>query len=263
MPFTAAHPAAVVYLQRLPWKLSGIALVAGSIAPDMEFYLRLRAHAIGAASLWTQVLIGTLLCLAWQWKLRQLCAEIMPAVLVRRFGIGAPADFISQALKRPLSHFLALLAGIFSHWAWDSFTHHDGLCIQWFPVLDQQWQLPFTDEPVRVFFLLQILSSIVGIGLLLNYRHTPGTERHTGPLAMPSKRKKWRTRGLFILTWAGVLWISAGMLPASRFIWDDVFHVLGAGLYALILLALFMFLVENSGHSLVVGAGNPEKVRKS
>ena len=263
MPFTAAHPAAVVYLQRLPWKLSGIALVAGSIAPDIEFYLRLRAHAIGVESLWLQLLIGTLLCLTWQWKLRQLCTEIMPAVLVRRFGIGAPAPFIREAVKRPFSHLLALLAGIFSHWAWDSFTHHDGLCIQWFPALAQQWQLPLADAPVRVFFMLQILSSILGIGLLLNYRHTPGIEIHSGPIAMPSKRKKWRTRGLFILTWVGVLWISSGLLPASRFIWDDVFHVLGTGLYALLLLALGMFLVGNFGRIVVVGAGNPEKASKS
>lgn len=209
-----------------------------------------------------QLVIGITLCLAWQWKLRQVCVEILPSVLVRRYGIAAPADFISQALKRPFSHLLALLTGIFSHWAWDSFTHHDGLCIQWFPVLAQEWQLPFIDEPLRVFFLLQILSSILGMALLLSYRHTPAIESHTSAVALASNRKKWKTRSLFILTWVVVLWISAGLLPVARFIWDDVFHVLGAGLYALLLLALFLFMVENSGRNLAVGSGNPEEIRK-
>lgn len=263
MPFTAAHPAAVLYLQRLPWRLSGIALVAGSIAPDLEFYLRLRAHAVATDSLWIQLLIGFLLCLAWQWQWRRICTALLPSALAVRFGIAAPAQFLQAAIRKPGSHLLALLIGIFSHWAWDSFTHHDGACIAWFPALAEQWPIPFTENPVRVYFLLQVLSSIFGIAVVLLYRHAPENAVAGFSPVLPSRTEKLRTRCLFILSWAFILLFSSFFLPEARFVWDNVFHALGAGLYAFLLLALVMGIADGILRGKAAGSGYPEEESKA
>ncbi len=244
MPFTAAHPAAVVYLQRLPWRLSGVALVAGSVAPDIEFYLRLRAHAIAVESLWIQLLIAFLICLVWQWNLRRICTELLPSVFVHRFGIAKPVPFIQAAVRDPGGHLLALLIGIYSHWIWDSFTHHDGSCVDWFPALASQWKVPLIETPIRIYFLLQILSSVLGIALVLWYRHKPAPEFGNSQISLPGRKDKLRTRLLFMLTWAVVWLISAGILPPSRFVWDDVFRLLGAAVYALLLISLLQGFAE-------------------
>lgn len=256
MPFTAAHPAAVLYLQRLPWNLSGIAMVAGSIAPDMEYYLRLRAHAVAVESLWLQLFIAVSLCLAWQWSLRWICTALLPNALVLRYGIASPVNVVQAAARNPGALLLSLLIGIFSHWAWDSFTHHDGSCIAWFPALADEWHVPFTDITVRVFFLLQVLSSMLGIAVVLLYRHEPTAERREMLPLLPTKKEKLRMRCIFLLAWAGVWLIGSFLLPAARFVWDDVFHVLGGGVYALLGIALVMFFARKIGQGKPARAGD-------
>ena len=60
MPFTGSHPAAVLPLLRT--SLPGSALVAGSLAPDVPFYLR--AAAVAAAFRGGGALLATAVVLA-------------------------------------------------------------------------------------------------------------------------------------------------------------------------------------------------------
>lgn len=258
MPFTAAHPAAVIYLQRLPWRLSGIAMVAGSIAPDMEYYLRMRAHDEAGDSLPVQLLIAFLLALAWRWRLRSVCTELLPSALVRRFGIGKPFPFLREAIRNPGRYLLSFVIGIFSHWVWDSFTHHDGWAVEMFPVLSTA-VIPFGDSDIRMYFLLQILSSALGMAVVLFYRHKDEAGSEVGELSKSMKERKWDTRSLLILCWLIAFNTGAQYLPDSRFIWDDVFHFLGAGLYALFALALLLPVRDFFARNSILHAGDGDK----
>lgn len=258
MPFTAAHPAAVIYLQRLPWRLSGIAMVAGSIAPDMEYYLRMRAHDEAGDSLPVQLLIAFLLALAWQWRLRSVCTNLLPSALVHRFGIGKPFPFLPEAVRNPGRYLLSLVVGIFSHWVWDSFTHHDGLAVEMFPVLSGII-IPFEESDIRVYFLLQILSSAFGIAVVCFYRHRKEAGSDVSQLLPTTKKRKWNIRLVFILYWSIAWYLGAQFIPESRFIWDDVFHFLGAGLYALFALGLLVPVIDFFERNSILNAGDGDK----
>ena len=57
MPFTLSHPAAVLPLLRRPF--SGIALVAGAVAPDLPYFARSTPIPVGAQSWYEPYLNAT------------------------------------------------------------------------------------------------------------------------------------------------------------------------------------------------------------
>ena len=53
MPFTAAHPAIVLPLiKRNPRMVSATGLIAGSLAPDFEYFLKLSVNGVHGHTLW-------------------------------------------------------------------------------------------------------------------------------------------------------------------------------------------------------------------
>jgi len=244
MPFTAAHPIAVVYLQRLPWKLSLIALVAGSIAPDMELYFRLRAHAVGNENLLVQLPLAFGLGLAWEFGLYGLAIHLLPHQLTTKFAISSPAGWARNAMRQPISCLLALLIGILSHWIWDSFTHHDGFLISFLPFLSHTIGIPGLLSEIPLFDWLQVLCSIAGVLFLLRFKYLQVAAAETGEIIIPKRLNRIRMRFFWLLLWLGIAAGSYRIIPASDFMWDEVFRVLGSGVYAAFVLALLLRLSE-------------------
>jgi Domain of unknown function (DUF4184) len=167
MPFTLAHPAAVIPLRRVRL-LRTVPLVIGAMAPDIPYYLpwRIAKHIPQT----THTPIGTftidlpigLLLLVFIWLLRRpLAAPLGPGgrdkcfTALERFG-SRPGNW---ALA-PLS----LLIGSWTHLAWDSFTHPDGWMVS---------RISALSAPVSVFsytgelcHVLQYASSIFGLAVL-------------------------------------------------------------------------------------------------
>jgi Domain of unknown function (DUF4184) len=152
MPLTFAHPAAALPLARLRLPLS--ALVVGSMAPDLVYFLRLapRGHfghtlpglflfclPAGLALLWTfhHVLKGPLLDLA-------------PDAARRRLAAGQGAS----PFGRPVALVVAVGLGAVTHDVWDAFTHAGGWAVAALPALRQP-VAPFGLGPVPVYKLLQ------------------------------------------------------------------------------------------------------------
>jgi hypothetical protein len=124
MPFTLAHPAAVLPLRRWP-RLDFTALVIGSMTPDFGYYLlqpglRLETHSL-AGSLETCLPIGLLLTLLFGLMKEPLCralpqphrGALLP--LATRRPAWTPAALLGTAL--------AVLLGIWTHLLSDAFTH--------------------------------------------------------------------------------------------------------------------------------------------
>lgn len=167
MPFTLAHPAAVLPLRRLRL-MRTVPLIIGAMAPDMPYYVpwRLAKHLpdITHTPLGTLTLdlpIGLALLL-FMWLLRApLAAPLGPGprakclVALERFG------------SRPLNWALAplsILIGAWTHLAWDSFTHADGWMVGRIPALSAPVSLfSYTGELCHV---LQYVSSVFGLAVL-------------------------------------------------------------------------------------------------
>jgi Domain of unknown function (DUF4184) len=167
MPFTLAHPAAVIPLRRVRL-LRTVPLIIGAMAPDIPYYLpwRIAKHipqtthtAIGTFTI--DLPIGLLL-LVFIWLLRgPLAAPLGPGGRDKSFA--ALERFGSRPGNWALAP-LSLLIGSWTHLAWDSFTHPDGWMVSRISALSAPVSLfSYTGELCHV---LQYASSVFGLAVL-------------------------------------------------------------------------------------------------
>ena len=164
MPFTLAHPAAVLPLRRYcPRLLSFPALVLGSVAPDVG-YLFGMLHADEFSHGWIgSVVFGMpvgalMLCVLY--GLRSMTVGFLPERCREPF---------LQACRKPPSSPLAiavsLVIGIWTHIAWDSFTHRDGWLVERLAML-QYPIAPVAGHWVRVCHVLWYVCTFAGVAWL-------------------------------------------------------------------------------------------------
>jgi hypothetical protein len=167
MPFTISHTVAVIPLFR--WRrLDPLALVIGSMAPDFGYFVHRFAFAGGAHSFagsFTRAL--PFAALVW------LICRLAGGFLIRPLPplLRAMASTVIERSRWQMSALLwvplSLLLGIWSHNAWDSFTHPHGWVVSRVPLLE--WP---------VFHWLQHASSIFGMVILaILYRKLGGHVR--------------------------------------------------------------------------------------
>jgi hypothetical protein len=167
MPFTLAHPAAVLPLRRVPL-LQTIPLVIGAMTPDVPYYFpwRVAKHIptethtfLGTLTLDLPMGLAMLLLI---WLLRAPLAappgprlEAKCLAALERFG-----GRLSNWALAPLS----ILIGAWTHLVWDSFTHADGWMVSRISALSAPVTLfSYTGELCHV---LQYASSVFGLAVL-------------------------------------------------------------------------------------------------
>lgn len=212
MPFTLAHPAAVLPLRR--W-LSLPALVAGSVAPDVPYYLPLpgtapHTHSVAALFGWN-LLFGIALLAVFQLLVRPALASA-PAGL--RARVTLPRWEI-RSWRAPAVLGGSIVAGAATHLAWDAFTQTDGAAVQaW------DWLRLSVIEPHKLYNVIGYASSIGGIAVLglaaaLWYRRTPPTTDIPDGL---TRSTRWTAVGAITL---------AAMIGISIALTDPVIRVSG------------------------------------
>lgn len=168
MPFTLAHPAAVLPLRRIRL-LRTVPLIIGAMTPDVPYFvpLRLPKHAPEL----THSFLGTLtvdlpmglVVLFLMWLLRApLAAPLGSAAENKCFS--AMERFGKRSLNWMLAP-LSILVGAWTHVLWDSFTHSDGWMVS---------RISALSAPVSVFsytgqlcHVLQYASSVFGLAVLV------------------------------------------------------------------------------------------------
>jgi uncharacterized protein DUF4184 len=168
MPFTLAHPAAVLPLMRLR-ALDALPLIIGSVTPDIGYYLpqRISFHLPQAHSL-----AGSL----------SFCLPVALVLLATLVALQIPLieplptehrQFVASLIERFQSRKLylaaavpSILIGVWTHIIWDSFTHRNRWVVQHSTLLRMNLQAPMIG-PVEVFRVLQYVSSAVGLVILI------------------------------------------------------------------------------------------------
>lgn len=169
MPFTAAHPAAVLPLKRLcPRYFSWSALIIGALTPDLEYFLTLRPRATLELNI-----LGTLyFCLPAGILLFILFHVVVkrPAVLLlpgphrdRLWQVANPR--LSVDARRLVAILGSILIGSWTHLLWDSFTHAGRWGVNYLPVLSTEIA-SVSGYTITVFKILQHGSTLLGIGCL-------------------------------------------------------------------------------------------------
>lgn len=164
MPFTLAHPAAVLPLRRFcPRIFSFPALVVGSMSPDAGYcfgslHLEDLSHTwIGSVKF--SLPVG-LVMLGFFYGLRQPIVENLPE---RHRKIFEP--FCLHPVGSPLAVVISLMVGIWIHLLLDSFTHKQGWLVENLPMLQTPIFSVGTHD-FRIFNLLWYLCSFAGVAWL-------------------------------------------------------------------------------------------------
>lgn len=183
MPMTVlSHQALVLPLKmRWPHRFSGLALVIGSMAPDLEFIATLRddwviSHTV-SAQLWFTVPIT----MAAVWL---VCTILLPVILP--FVRDHPAWRLHDlaALETPRgwrgwgSVAISGWIGGMSHVVLDGITHgnHSGWLVRWFPVL--RTPVPHLGGEAPLHDALQLwLTLLLGLATIVMWR-VIARERH-------------------------------------------------------------------------------------
>jgi hypothetical protein len=187
MPFTLAHPVAVLPLRRFLW-FPG--LVAGSMAPDLAYYTPDAVRLGGTHSLVGIVTIdlalGIVLLVSGYLALAPALA-LCPAAWRARVEPPDPLAPWRTARARVVAVGSMVVGGA-THLAWDTFTHTDGVAVEhWAPL-----RLAVIG-PHRVYNVIGYVSSLGGMLLLMIlvvrwYRRTPARyERRWPTLVGPTR----------------------------------------------------------------------------
>ena len=219
MPFTGSHPAAVLPFLRTP--LPASALVIGSVAPDLPFYLPLpqwySTHT-WLAGVTTDLLLGLLAWALWHGLLAGPALATAPGALRGRLEGRVPLGLAARLAsgRRVVLLVAALLLGTATHLAWDEFTHARRWGAEHIPALAESW------GPLPGYRWLQYASSVVGLAVLAVWfvrwwRRTPAVPTRTDPAA----RWVWPLLVVLGLVAGAVAGLAAGTLddavfPAAR-----------------------------------------------
>ncbi|WP_448626700.1 DUF4184 family protein [Geodermatophilus sp. URMC 64] len=203
MPFTGSHPAAVLPFLRTP--LPASALVLGSMAPDLPYYLPLPqwyATHTALAVVTTDLLLGALAWLVWHGLLAAPALATAPAPLRARLEgwvRPVPAGRVASA-RQALLLVGALVLGAATHVLWDEFTHARRWGTEHLPALAATW------GPVPGYRWLQYVSSLAGGVVLLVW--FVRWWRRTPPVPVePRPATRW--------VWPGLLAVGAGFGAAA------------------------------------------------
>lgn len=186
MPFTLAHPAAVVPLcQRLHHPGLASALVIGSMAPDFVYWVPLpiyrdMSHTI--PGLFTFCLpAGFIIFYLYHLLIKRPLLALLPRAILARLPVPPLTPW---RLHNVVLVLLAILFGATTHITWDSFTHSETLMTRLLPFLETPL-LTRSGYVLRVYKVLQHSSTLVGCGVLALcgwrwYQRTPPREDNDG-----------------------------------------------------------------------------------
>jgi len=166
MPFTLAHPAAVLPLRRFGF-LQTVPLIIGSLVPDVPYYFPAR---LGRMLNDTHTWYGSF----------AVCLPLGLALLVLTILLKEPLTALlgpraRWVCRRSLERFagrpwqwlialFSILVGTWTHIVWDSFTHSTGWIVQHVSALSAS--ISVLGWEMQVSHFLQYLSSVFGLAVL-------------------------------------------------------------------------------------------------
>ena len=165
MPFTFSHPAIVLPLKYFPNKwFSLTGLVIGSLAPDFEYFLRMRIKSNFSHTLegffWFDLPLAILLAFIFHNIVRNSLILNLPKFLKSRFSDFTHFNWNTYFKSNWLVVIISILIGVFSHIFWDSFTHDDGYFVSKIPFL--QTSIESFNVQIPILKILQHSSTLIG-----------------------------------------------------------------------------------------------------
>jgi hypothetical protein len=214
MPFTVSHTALVLPIKKLwPGWFSLTGLMAGAMAPDLQYFLLADTTERGLSHSWTGLFIvclplGLAFSFAFHALFKRVFIENLPSPLHSRLSGLATSRFAPDGVRGWSVLVISILLGAVSHFLWDSFTHPEGVLAQHIPWLLKETTLfgvPRTNArwAQHVSTALGAVGLVVGLALGGLMPSPTPTERRP----RTSKLTFWLLGILF-----GAIWSAAAVL---------------------------------------------------
>jgi len=166
MPFTLAHPAAILPLRGLRY-LRTVPLIIGAMTPDLPYYvparfglIRPETHSVTGS--FTTCLVLGYAALGCVFLLRRPLTALLSA-RARWLCLSALAPFSRRPLEWALAP-VSIILGVWTHLLWDSFTHDEGWMVRRVAALSAE--VSFLGYNGTVCHALQYLSSALGLAAM-------------------------------------------------------------------------------------------------
>ena len=175
MPFTFSHPAIILPFVRLRSAfISMSCLVTGSITPDFEYFLTMKAtgrfsHSLaGAFAFCLPVAFASVYI--FHAVIKRPLISNLPTYFQSRLKDLLDFDFLKSFRRNSIGYIACLLVGIFSHISWDSFTHLNAYFVDRFSELNKPIESVLL-PPWPLYRFLQHSSSVIGALVIAYFFH--------------------------------------------------------------------------------------------
>lgn len=164
MPFTPAHPAIVLPFLRSRY-VSATALIAGSMAPDFEYFFKMSVSSVYshtvAGLLYFDLPVTVFISVLFHQVVKRNLITNLPLFFQQKFQAVLDLDFLDYLRKHPWIFVSSAIIGAGSHILWDSFTHNNTFFTQTLPFY-KSVHVPFEGVRYPLFYALQQISTGVG-----------------------------------------------------------------------------------------------------
>ncbi|EGT5619223.1 DUF4184 family protein, partial [Clostridium perfringens] len=168
MPFTLAHPAAVIFFKNKKFNLT--ALILGSMAPDFIYFLNFRPYGNLGHEILGFFILNLPLCILLAYIfhnfIKSPLISHLPRPLDNWYGYLRTEQFGLHSWKEVIVFIYSALLGMITHVLWDGFTHKTGFFVRHITWL-QQKIIIFGGHEIYIYKLVQHTSTVIGIIIVL------------------------------------------------------------------------------------------------
>jgi hypothetical protein len=173
MPFTPAHSAIVLPFIRInPRYVSATGLIAGSIAPDFEYFFKMSVSGVHGHTLlglfYFDLPVSIAIAFVFHVVVKRNLIDNLPVILQSRFRHVYNLDFLNYFRRHYVAFIMSALIGALSHIFWDNFTHATGWFVNTLPFYEGAY-LPFDGVNYPLWYALQHISTAVGLAFIFIY----------------------------------------------------------------------------------------------
>lgn len=171
MPFTPAHTAIILpFINRR--RFSATALIAGSVAPDFEYFFKMSVNSEHSHTLpglfYFNLPVVVFLSFVFHLVVKRNLLQNCPAFIQKRFYPLMQLNFRGYVRQNLWIFILSALVGAASHIFWDAFTHGKGFFVQHLWFYPGRY-VPFDGVNYPLWYALQHISTAVGLVIVTLY----------------------------------------------------------------------------------------------
>ncbi|GAB6168427.1 DUF4184 family protein [Clostridium carnis] len=169
MPFTLAHPAAVVFLKSKYFSMSG--LILGAMSPDFIYFILFGPSSNEGHTLRGLILINIPICILLNYLyfkfIKNYLIINLPNSISKYYSYLINWKWENNNFKSLIIFIYSVILGWITHVLWDSFTHKGGYFVNKIEFLNRI--LEINNYKIPFYKIAQHGSTLIGILLILIY----------------------------------------------------------------------------------------------